>query len=83
MHSDGTRSIKVRERQVFLGEQPTWSLDAIESLHQSTETLQRARDRRGGKRMRNANAQTVLSGHRLGPSLHWLPDGRPVLRPRG
>lgn len=79
MRSDGTEPVKVASDKSSWVGQPTWSPDGNRIAYiRAAETTNARVSAVEVDEWRNANAQTFLSDNRLGPSLHWLPDGRLV-----
>lgn len=79
MRSDGTEPVKVASDKSSWVGQPAWSPDGNRIAYiRAAETTNARVSAVEVNEWRNANAQTFLSDNRLGPSLHWLPDGRLV-----
>ena len=79
MRSDGTDPVKVAAAQPSWVGVPTWSPDGNRIAYvRATETYNARVGALEVNEWRNASAHTFFSDNRLGPSLHWLPDGRLV-----
>ena len=79
MRSDGTEPVKVASDKSSWVGQPTWSPDGNRVAYIRDSEMYNARVTAVEvNEWRNGRAQTFFSDNRLGPSLHWLPDGRLV-----
>ena len=79
MRSDGTDPVKVASDKSSWVGQPTWSPDGNRIAYiRATEAYNARVGAVEVNEWRNGSAQTFFSDNRLGPSLHWLPDGRLV-----
>jgi Tol biopolymer transport system component/DNA-binding winged helix-turn-helix (wHTH) protein len=79
MRSDGTDPVKVASDKSSWVGQPTWSPDGNRIAYIRASEAYNARE--GAVEVnewRKARAQTFFSDNRLGPALHWLPNGRLV-----
>ena len=79
MRSDGTDPVKVAAAQPSWVGSPKWSPDGNRIAYiRESETYNARTTAIEVNEWRNVNAQTFFSDNRLGPSLHWLRDGRLV-----
>jgi Tol biopolymer transport system component/DNA-binding winged helix-turn-helix (wHTH) protein len=79
MRSDGTDQVKVAAAKPSWVGGPTWSPDGNRIAYiRDTETYNARVTAVEVNDWRRGSAQTFFSDNRLGPSLHWLPDGRLV-----
>lgn len=77
MRSDGTDPVKVASDKSSWVGQPTWSRDGnLIAYIRDTQAYNARVSAIEINEWRNASARTFFSDNRLGPSLHWLPDGR-------
>ena len=79
MRSDGTDPVKVAAAQPSWVGGPTWSPDGNRIAYiRDLETYNARASSVELNEWRKASAQTFFSDNRVGPSLHWLRDGRLV-----
>ncbi len=79
MRSEGTDPVKVASDKSSWVGQPRWSPDGNRIAYiRATEAYNARVGAVEINEWRNGSAQTFFSDNRLGPSLHWLPDGRLV-----
>ena len=79
MRSEGTDRVKVASDKSSWVGQPRWSPDGNRIAYiRATEAYNARVGAVEINEWRNGSAQTFFSDNRLGPSLHWLPDGRLV-----
>lgn len=79
MRSDGTDPVKVASAKSSWVGQPTWSPDGNRIAYiRARETYNAREGAVEVNEWQKASAQTFFSDNRLGPALHWLPNGRLV-----
>jgi len=79
MRSDGTDPVMVATAQPSWVGSPKWSPDGNRIAYiRESETYNARTTAIEVNEWRNASAQTFFSDNQLGPSLHWLRDGRLV-----
>jgi dipeptidyl aminopeptidase/acylaminoacyl peptidase len=79
MRSDGTDPVKVAAAQPSWVGSPKWSPDGNRIAYiREAETYNARTTAIEVNEWRRASAQTFFSDNQLGPSLHWLRDGRLV-----
>ncbi len=77
MRSDGTDPVKIAADKGSRVGTPTWSPDGKRIAYVRTKWAYNAPTRSVEvNEWQNASAETLFSDSRLGPALHWLPDGR-------
>jgi Tol biopolymer transport system component/DNA-binding winged helix-turn-helix (wHTH) protein len=79
MRSDGTDQVRVAAAKPSWVGGPTWSPDGNRIAYIRDSEVYNARVTAVEvNEVRSGSAQALFSDNRLGPSLHWLPDGRLV-----